>query len=232
MLRATGTARANNNQVRNRVDNKTHITVTPYIARSVHPTVRAAGGAPDKHKAAPPPRHPRQPWRWSSNVRRPVAELPTANPGSSTPQHRCRSGSTSTRPGVRTPTGWCRIPPSAPGARSRRQLPAHARGLRQRSLSGWPIGRGTPGEPAAVPCDIRTAMKTHGVRASRRPGQRRGGEPCPGPRADDRVPEVLLGVGLRLRPRGGGRVGCCGVRQVHRSATAPDEEHAARANNG
>jgi len=51
--------------------------------------------------------------------------------------------------------------PSAPGARSRRQLPVHARGLRQRSLSGWPIGRGTPGEPAAIPCDIRTSMKTH-----------------------------------------------------------------------
>ena len=43
----------------NRVDNRTHITVTPYIARSFHPTVLSPIAlsmavlrvAPDKHKA-------------------------------------------------------------------------------------------------------------------------------------------------------------------------------------
>ena len=207
MLRATGTARANNNQVRNRVDNRTHITVTPYIARSVHPTVRAAGGAPDKHKAAPPPRHPRQPWRWSSNLRRPVAELPTANPGSSTPQHRCRSGSTPTRPGVCTPTGWCRIP----AERTRRAItkattcscPRPTAAQPQR-LAHWPWHA-----RRACRCSLRHQDSDEDPRRACWSLARSaaGRRPCPGPRADDCVPEVLVGVGLRFGPVVGGVLG-------------------------
>jgi hypothetical protein len=72
-------------------------------------------------------------------------------------------------------------------------------------------------------------MKTHGVRASRRPGQRRGGEPCPGPRADDCVPEVLVGVGLRFGPVVGGVLGAVVYDEFigPATATAADENRPA-----
>jgi len=89
---------------------RTRLGLDPVGSAKSQPHSGFAVGVRRRTPPAPPPRHPRQPWRWPSNLRRPIAELPTSNPGSSTPQHRCRSGSTSTRPGVCTPTGWCTIP--------------------------------------------------------------------------------------------------------------------------
>jgi len=51
MLRATGTARANNNQVRNRVDNRTHQEVADSLTAKA-PKKAAAKKAPAKATAS------------------------------------------------------------------------------------------------------------------------------------------------------------------------------------
>jgi hypothetical protein len=96
---------------------RTRLGLDPVGSAKSQPHSGFAVGVRRRTPPAPPPRHPRQPWRWPSNLRRPIAELPTSNPGTSTPQHRCRSGSTSTRPGVCTPTVWCTIARRAHPAR-------------------------------------------------------------------------------------------------------------------